>query len=1142
MGKVIRARNWSETPLGPIEKWPQSLLTTVGLCIASNFPISIAWGPERTQIYNDGYWPICGAKHPHSMGQDFRECWAEAWPAIGEAFERASAGETAFLMNERIFLDRFGYLEETFFTFSFSPIRDESGGVGGLFHPVIEMTQQTLAERRLQVLRDISDRTADAKSVAAVCEAIESALEDHALNVPFALLYLLDESGRRATLAGNAGLAVGANESPQVMELGSAHEPAWPFPRGHQVRQVDDLEARFGCFECGPYAEPPHTALVLPINISGLEHPFALLVAGVSPRRALDEPYDTFFLLLRDGVTNALTSARAYEEERRRAEALAELDRAKTTFFSNVSHEFRTPLTLLLGPAQEALADPRLLPETREQLDVIQRNALRLLKLVNTLLDFSRIEAGRVDATYEPVDLPALTADLASCFRSAIERAGLHLVVAADPLPEQVYVDRDMWEKIVLNLLSNAFKHTFEGEIAVAVSAGNGAARLTVRDTGVGIPADQLPHLFERFHRVPNARSRTHEGTGIGLSLVRELVALHGGDIHVTSREDVGTTFTVHVPLGTDHLPADRIGATQARASTADGAAAFVEEALRWLPDTARAGAAAENVGAGADTGPESGARVLLADDHADMRDYVTRLLHQRGWTVAAVANGQDALAAAQAQRPDLVLADIMMPGLDGFALLRALRADSATSTVPVILLSARAGEEAKVEGLAAGADDYLVKPFSAPELVARVAAQLSLAHLRQSVDATLRQSEERYRRIFSTVEVSIWEEDFSALKAAVDVLRREGVTDIRAYLTEHPEFVQRAIGLIRIIDVNDATLAMFKARDKSELETLERIVVPESLTVLADEIVAVFEHRTHLHSEARLRTLTGEEIQVAFTVTFPPDDPELRSVLVSLLDITARANAEQAARQATLEAETANRSKSEFLAAMSHELRTPLNAIAGYVDLIDLGIHGPVTDEQREALLRIRASGGHLLSLINDVLNFAKLEAGRIEYDIGDVRLGDVLLEVSAMLDAPLAAKNLTCDVRVDPELRVRADPEKLRQILVNLLTNALKFTEAGGQITVDTGTRAGAPARAIYLRVSDTGIGIPQDRHNAIFDPFVQVHRSLTRTTEGTGLGLAISRDLARGMGGELRVRSAPGKGSTFTLTLAQAHSPAN
>src|SRR4051812_19566716 len=193
MAKVVLSTDWSKTQLGPLDRWPQSLRTTVSLCLASNFPISIAWGPERVQIYNDGYWPICAAKHPHSMGQDFKECWFSAWPAIGEAFEIAQQGETSFLENQRMFLDRNGYLEETFFTFSFSPIRDETGDVGGLFHPVTETTARMLAERRTQALRDLASRGGEAKTVAEACAAIRNELEKCELDVPFALLYLFRE-------------------------------------------------------------------------------------------------------------------------------------------------------------------------------------------------------------------------------------------------------------------------------------------------------------------------------------------------------------------------------------------------------------------------------------------------------------------------------------------------------------------------------------------------------------------------------------------------------------------------------------------------------------------------------------------------------------------------------------------------------------------------------------------------------------------------------------------------------------------------------------------------------------------------------------------------------------------------------------
>ena len=271
--------------------------------------------------------------------------------------------------------------------------------------------------------------------------------------------------------------------------------------------------------------------MILPVKQGSLTST-AVLIAGLSPLRPLDDGYRGFLDLVVRQFAAAIADAQAYEAERARSEALAEIDRAKTAFFSNVSHEFRTPLTLLLGPLEEALQKPAE-GLSGEALDSAHRNALRLLRLVNTLLDFSRIEAGRAQAHYVPTDLAAATLELAGVFRSAMDRAGLRYSVTCDALPEPVFIDREMWEKIVLNLVSNAFKYTLDGEIRVKLHTSEAGAELVVADTGTGIPAEALPQLFNRFYRVPGASGRTHEGSGIGLSLVRELVRLHGGSIEV---------------------------------------------------------------------------------------------------------------------------------------------------------------------------------------------------------------------------------------------------------------------------------------------------------------------------------------------------------------------------------------------------------------------------------------------------------------------------------------------------------------------------------------------------------------------------------------------------------------------------------
>jgi signal transduction histidine kinase/CheY-like chemotaxis protein len=438
---------------------------------------------------------------------------------------------------------------------------------------------------------------------------------------------------------------------------------------------VTDLVRRFGPVHAGPHAESIEQALMLPIALPGVERPVGVLVAGISTRLPLDDTYLGFLALVGAGVSNAVAHATAYEQQRRRAEALAEIDTAKTAFFSNVSHEFRTPLTLMLGPLEEALDAPSLERRQRERLETVHRNSLRLLRLVNSILDFSRVESGRMGASYVPTDLAAYTTDLASLFRSATQTAGLDLVVECDPLPQPLFVDRDMWEKIVLNLLSNAFKHTFSGAITVTLTwNGDGdGAELAVADTGVGIAADELPKLFERFHRVRDARSRTYEGTGIGLSLVQQLARLHGGDVRIDSEEDRGSTFTVTVRAGHAHLPAEQVGNAAGQAGTTGLSAAYADEALRWLsPDDLVAARADLPVAELPDNGGPARPRVLLADDNADMRAHLRRLLEPR-FEIVAVGDGAAALEAALRHPPNLVLTDVMMPHLDGFGLLAAM-------------------------------------------------------------------------------------------------------------------------------------------------------------------------------------------------------------------------------------------------------------------------------------------------------------------------------------------------------------------------------------------------------------------------------------------------------------------------------------
>lgn len=746
MGQLIRSMDWSTTALGPIESWPQSLRTSVSLCLSSTFPILIAWGPEKIQLYNDSYRPICGAKHPEAMGMNFRICWETALPVVGDAFSRGEQGEGTYINDQQMFLDRYGYLEEAFMTFSFAPIRDESGGVGGIFHPITETTVKILSSRRTKAIKEIGASLGKAKTIQDIGRLTAEKYPEFLLDAPFLLIYQLEPQSGTVKLVSSAGLPVGTALTPIQATLTGNSSDMWPFSQvreSGQMQQIDLLRDCFGDFKCEPYPEAPESAMLLPLKISGQDDVFGFVIAGVSARRELDNDYLIFYDQLANTFNTAVSNVYAYEQEQKRAEALAEIDRSKTAFFSNVSHEFRTPLTLMLGPLEDLLNQGSLPEDIKDSIESARRNALRLLKLVNNLLDYSRVEAGRVQAAYQQLDLTELTTDLASSFRAIIEKAGMRLIVNNSSLRNPVFVDRQMWEKIVLNLLSNAFKYTLNGAITVTLLQEGSFAVLKISDTGVGIPAKELPHMFERFHRIENSAGRTHEGTGIGLSLVHELVQLHGGEITVDSAEGIGSAFTVKIPVGKAHLPQEQV---LQRAKDIDSTAlkgSFIQEAFSLLNFESGVDYASDAWDGASITRHQESVesketRILIVDDNADMRAYLTRILKPYFSTENAT-NGAEALNKVRQFKPDLILSDIMMPVMDGKTMLEHIRSTQEYMRLPVIFLSARAGEEARIDGIEAGADDYLVKPFSAAELLAKIRAQIRIAKIRSHSENQLR-------------------------------------------------------------------------------------------------------------------------------------------------------------------------------------------------------------------------------------------------------------------------------------------------------------------------------------------------------------------------------------------------------------------
>jgi len=735
-GALVRELDWSATPLGPAERWPSSLRFNVQTVLSSRYPMLLLWGHELTQIYNDAYAQLIGDKHPAAMGIDVRVTLAEGWDVLGPLIADAmDTGIATWVPALLLLLERSGYREEAYFTVSHAPARDDDGATVGMLTVCSEVTEQVVSERRLRLLRDLSLSGTQTLRLETCIAQLQEVLAERRLDLPFAAVYLRSGGVLSRALAVGADLdgAPVGSQLPDLVTTGV--DDAWGLleaSSGALARRDVPSGTRVAG---GPWGDLVRTSLALPLPSADPEQPLGVLLVGLTPNRPLDEGGTTFVEVAAQQVGAALRKATAYEDERRRAEALAELDRAKTHFFTNVSHEFRTPLTLLLGPLEDALADEQApLPEPQhDRLVTARRNAERLLRLVNDLLSFTSLEAGATSPEVAALDLAAVTVEHASAFRAAVERAGLRLEVDCPPLPRPVRMDPGHWETIVTNLLSNALKHTFVGSVRVSLRADDAALVLTVADTGIGIAEDARAGLFERFARVQGAQSRSHEGSGIGLALVAELMRVNGGEVTVESEVGVGTAFRLAFPWAAVAATPDAVTTAPAGGSRARAAA---DEALQWFDDPADVGAPAPPPGR-RDT-ELSGARVLVADDNGDMRGYLTRLLTEAGCHVLAVADGAAALQAVREHRPDLLLTDVMMPVLDGFELLQQVRREPSTRTLPVVVLSARAGSEAGVEGLDLGADDYLVKPFRADELLARLRSTLRLARLRSGHAAQL--------------------------------------------------------------------------------------------------------------------------------------------------------------------------------------------------------------------------------------------------------------------------------------------------------------------------------------------------------------------------------------------------------------------
>ena len=649
-----------------------------------------------------------------------------------------------------------------------------------------------------------------------------------------------------------------------------------------------------------------------------------------------------------------------------------------------------------------------------------------------------------------------------------------------------------MWEKIVLNLLSNAFKFTLQGSVEVSLRPVDGQVELSVRDTGTGIPESELPRVFERFHRIEGAAGRTHEGTGIGLALVDELVRLHGGAVQVSSRPGAGTTFTVRVPFGSSHLPAERLALADQPSANTLGAAPYVQEALRWLPGENSADEplvkdlAYEEMGVLLERKDhEKRARILLADDNRDMREYVQRLL-SRKFSVTAVADGEEALASARDNPPDLVLTDVMMPRMNGFELLRALRSDAATAAIPIVMLSARAGEEAESEGLESGADDYLVKPFTARELLARVSSHIAMQRLRQELTA-------RERELRTKAEIA--ESQYRVILESIS----EGFIYLdRDWHVRYANEQVAALGGVALSSILGKTLwDAFPGAAESPFAAIYRKAMESG------EVAHIEDY-------------------------YPPTGRWIRSNLYPSpdgLSIFAQDVTERRIQQEKLLLTEKLAATGRLAATIAHEINNPLESVLNLVYLArtsraEISRIREYLETAEKELTRVSHIARHTLGFYRET----SLPA--------DIDLPALLEEVFTVYDSRLRASSIAVrrDFTIVPTIRgLRGE---LHQVFSNLISNSIDAMREGGSLNLSIRQPEEARNRGIVVIIRDTGMGIPQENLPRLFEPFFT-----TKSSAGTGLGLWVVRQFVTSWGGTVEVQSETDSvrhSTTFTLFL--------
>ncbi|KAA1080835.1 hypothetical protein PGT21_023090 [Puccinia graminis f. sp. tritici] len=959
----------------------------------------------------------------------------------------------------------------------------------------------------------------------------------------------------------------------------------WPLREACTFRKpiyIAQLGDRAKGFETRGWPDQTRSAVVMPVSTSEDSAPLGVIVFGLSPRLNWTEAYALFLNLLTRQFSTGLSTVIGHEEEAQRLEDLAALDRAKTTFFTNISHELRTPLTLIVGPISMILESSDISPAARERLKVVERNTQRLINLVNQLLDLSRFEAGKMVARFRGTDVSKMTANLAALFRSAMHKNQLNFIVDCPDTTRRVWVDHDFFEKVVFNILSNSMKFTPKGgQVKLEVRYDSNNCYLICSDSGRGIKPEELPRIFERFHRAEESQGA--EGTGIGLALVQDIIKLHCGMLDVESHVGRGSKFTITFRLGTAHLPPDSLDLSTESEIDEFNDRVIASNARRWIlgeaepirtllldlspsnSETSSSRGSAELPLATINEGVLStaGSTVLIADDNSDMRAFLKSVL-SRYYNVVEAVDGQQAYQLAKLNRPDILVSDVMMPGMDGFELLRRLKADSDTAGMSVILLSARAGSESRIEGLAEGADDYLVKPFEAKELVARVNTHLQIAKMRQRLEGAvatrtqlLRENEQKYRDLYHTFEV-------------ISMLSPVGI------------FQLSPNGQITF--ANNAFHSQCKLTQGEPLSLWMNCIHSLDRKQIEETFELSIRSRQPIKGEFRWRD--GSWCFYELTPYYKEDDG-FEGYLGSTTDVTERKESEQkqleAAEARARDAEESKRQQEAFIDMTSHEIRNPLHGIHQAAELLYSSLkllHGVVENshqisgpdlvqfrneirEDIDAIESIQLCASHQSRIADDIINVSKLSMGLLTTIKTDFDLVGRVREVLSMYLIEAQQKSVDLKLQIGEGLEIThyicADPNRLAQVIINFLSNALRYTsnsEGPRSVTVrvDVFTKcpeprphvrrigslraevdAVAPEDLVYAKVSvqDTARGLSPEELSKLFSRFVQANPTQDQYG-GSGLGLYVSHRLIENHGGFIEVMSTKGQGSVFSFVI--------